>query len=291
MAVTLAGAAGVAWTLGGLGGAGPPGSAPDARPATSAAPGLGAGRSQVRAPPHLAEGASCADPDYAGDAASNALGLQRADDWGPFAPLMAREVGSSCPPESPGFARAVAGWRAAHALRPAGGTVDAPTLAALRALWNARRPFVRASAGAVCPPAAAPAALADAGPAETVGGKPVRLLPGALAAYRRMRADLLAALPGTDPETLHLVSGWRGPEEEAARCVDGSCDGRAKARCSPHRTGAAVDLDLRAPGAAWDDRAAAAHTPAYRWLVAHADGYGFLPYPFEPWHWEWTGGV
>ena len=30
-------------------------------------------------------------------------------------------------------------------------------------------------------------------------------------------------------------------------------------------------------------------TPAYRWLVANADRFGFVPYPFEPWHWEWTG--
>jgi len=30
-------------------------------------------------------------------------------------------------------------------------------------------------------------------------------------------------------------------------------------------------------------------TATYRWLVANADRFGFLPYPFEPWHWEWTG--
>ena len=29
--------------------------------------------------------------------------------------------------------------------------------------------------------------------------------------------------------------------------------------------------------------------PAYRWLVANADRFGFVNYPFEPWHWEWTG--
>jgi LAS superfamily LD-carboxypeptidase LdcB len=30
-------------------------------------------------------------------------------------------------------------------------------------------------------------------------------------------------------------------------------------------------------------------TPTYQWLVAHAHRYGFVNYPFEPWHWEWTG--
>jgi LAS superfamily LD-carboxypeptidase LdcB len=32
-----------------------------------------------------------------------------------------------------------------------------------------------------------------------------------------------------------------------------------------------------------------AQTAEYRWLVANAANYGFLPYSYEPWHWEWTG--
>ena len=28
---------------------------------------------------------------------------------------------------------------------------------------------------------------------------------------------------------------------------------------------------------------------AYRWMVGNAWRFGFVPYPFEPWHWEWTG--
>jgi LAS superfamily LD-carboxypeptidase LdcB len=28
---------------------------------------------------------------------------------------------------------------------------------------------------------------------------------------------------------------------------------------------------------------------AYLWMVAHAAQFGFVNYPFEPWHWEWTG--
>jgi LAS superfamily LD-carboxypeptidase LdcB len=29
-------------------------------------------------------------------------------------------------------------------------------------------------------------------------------------------------------------------------------------------------------------------TPAYRWLVAHAERFGFYPYDLEPWHWEYN---
>ena len=33
--------------------------------------------------------------------------------------------------------------------------------------------------------------------------------------------------------------------------------------------------------------------PTYRWLVRNAGRFGFVPYVYEPWHWEWvspTGG-
>jgi LAS superfamily LD-carboxypeptidase LdcB len=30
-------------------------------------------------------------------------------------------------------------------------------------------------------------------------------------------------------------------------------------------------------------------TATYRWLLANAGRFGFVNYPFEPWHWEWTG--
>ncbi|MBE7217673.1 MAG: D-alanyl-D-alanine carboxypeptidase family protein, partial [Caulobacteraceae bacterium] len=96
-----------------------------------------------------------------------------------------------------------------------------------------------------------------------------------------------------DPRLLALVSGWRGPDEEAARCAAGGCDGRVRASCSAHRTGAALDLWLGDPPTSTDpaSRRAKAASPAYHWLVANADRFGFVPYGFEPWHWEWTGGV
>ncbi len=27
----------------------------------------------------------------------------------------------------------------------------------------------------------------------------------------------------------------------------------------------------------------------YRWLVKNAGRFGFVPYIYEPWHWEWIG--
>ena len=62
-----------------------------------------------------------------------------------------------------------------------------------------------------------------------------------------------------------------------------------------HRTGLAFDFVLgNGPGDALfstspANRLALSQTPAYRWLVANADRFGFVNYPYEPWHWEWTG--
>ena len=68
-----------------------------------------------------------------------------------------------------------------------------------------------------------------------------------------------------------------------------------RASCSPHRTGLAMDLFLgAAPGfrpdsSADPNRLYMSRTPEYRWLVANAGRFGFVNYPFEPWHWELRG--
>ncbi len=212
--------------------------------------------------------------------------------WAVYAPLVAREIDTACGPESAGFAAALSRWQAAHRL-PSTGALDSPALSLMATTWLLKRPFVRAMKTG-CPPPPPPQNLATAAPADSFGGKPVQARPAVLDAYRRMvaaaRQDI--AVP---PPLLAIASAYRGPTEEAARCADGSCGNPAKARCSAHRTGLALDLYLgAAPGrqpfsTANEDRLYQTRTPAYAWLVRHADQFGFVPYPFEPWHWEWTG--
>jgi LAS superfamily LD-carboxypeptidase LdcB len=98
-----------------------------------------------------------------------------------------------------------------------------------------------------------------------------------------------------DRNMLTIVSAFRSPAYDAARCAGGHCNGIAKARCSAHRTGTAVDLFVgAAPGHGPVDshdanRLYLSRTPAYRWLVKNAGRFGFVNYVFEPWHWEWVG--
>jgi zinc D-Ala-D-Ala carboxypeptidase len=216
--------------------------------------------------------------------------------WRAYEPLAAREIGSLCPAESPGFAAALASWQSAHGLAGRG-VMDGATLSLMRDLWQARRPFVALSRRA-CPAPPAPAALARASPAESYGGKIILLRPAALAAYRAMVAAARRASPpiGPDPRLLTIFSAFRDPAYDEARCAaERNCQGVTRAACSAHRTGLAVDLFLGAQPGFRPDSAADANrlylsrSRAYRWLVANAARFGFVNYPFEPWHWEWTG--
>jgi hypothetical protein len=215
--------------------------------------------------------------------------------WAVYAPQIAHAAGTACPANTPAFAFALARWQFAHALVPHG-AVDPPTIATMKAAWQAKRPFVALRVTGVCP--VPPAVLATLTPAESRADRPVQLRPDALAALRRMVAAARAEVPevAADPKLLTVFSGYRDPAADAARCTaEQNCQGLVRAECSAHRTGLAVDLDLgAAPGFAADssddeNRLYQTRTPAYRWLVANAGRFGFVNYVYEPWHWEWTG--
>jgi LAS superfamily LD-carboxypeptidase LdcB len=215
--------------------------------------------------------------------------------WLFYVPLMANEIGTDCPAETPGFAKALASWQSAHGL-PGSGIVDVATLQKLKQVWQAKRPFVVQSAHQ-CPAPPVESTLSQATIAESYGGKVIQLRAEALAAYR----DMVAAarkegllLPGS--QLLMIFSAYRSPEYDAARCaVQNNCQGVVRASCSAHRTALAMDVYLgAAPGSSPDSSADAnrlyiSRTPLYRWLVKNAVRFGFVNYPFEPWHWEFIG--
>jgi LAS superfamily LD-carboxypeptidase LdcB len=246
---------------------------------------------------------TCDPAAWRGAAAANRVSLETLP-WSPFrrpetgwaiyAPLVAREIATACAPDSAGFAESLARWQAAQK-RPADGVFRPQDFDLMRDAMALRRPFVQATAQGACPAAPDPATLAWSRPDEGFAGKIVQLRPGALDAWRRMLAAARAERLAARPPRLLLVSGFRGAAEEAARCEGGACDTVARASCSAHRTGLALDLYLEpAPGsdpisAADENRRHQAATPEYRWLVANAARFGFLPYAYEPWHWEWTG--
>jgi hypothetical protein len=239
-----------------------------------------------------------------GAAAANAFTLSTLP-WSPFgkleigweiyAPRIAAEIGTTCAPDTDGFASALARWQGTHGVQQSG-VLSQATFGAMLTGWHLARPFVRVNREGVCPGAPPEANLALAGPKESYGGKAIRLRPGALDAYRNMVAEARAAGVLPKPESLMIFSGFRAPDADAQRCArDKNCQGLTRTICSAHRTGLAMDVVIdAAPGFGPDSSADAnrlvmARSPLYRWMVVNAGRFGFVNYAYEPWHWEWTG--
>lgn len=215
--------------------------------------------------------------------------------WEIYVALIQEEIATDCAPETEGFARALADWQGRNDQTP-DGVMTEPAFLAMKAVVQTRREFVRVTTSGACPET--PDLIAAARLDEGLGGKQVWMRPKALEAYRRMAAAARAEVPeiAADPRNLTIFSGYRSPSADAARCLaEGNCDGIVRARCSAHRTGLAADMFVgQAPGFGADssadpNRLFMTGTAAYRWLVKNARRFGFVNYPFEPWHWEWTG--
>jgi len=250
--------------------------------------------------------------DWGGQALSNGISLYSlewtpfgATEWGweTYVPLIQQELGTGCDASSPRFARALADFQLSHAL-PATGIFDQATFQVFRGVWQERRPFVMARVrGEPCPEPPPLYQLGYLVESEEHADRLTRLLRrDVLDAYRRLVAAARSELPevAADSELLQIFSGFRDPEADAARCAaQNNCDGLRRALCSPHRTGTAVDLYVgQIVGLGVDNTSPASRlhmsrTPTYRWLVRNAGRFGFTPYVYEPWHWEWvspTGG-
>ncbi len=247
----------------------------------------------------------CTVPAPAAAIAANAAGLgslvfspfgRQETGWIVYYPRIAIEIGTTCAAVTPGFAAKLATWQARHRLATTG-ALDPETFAAMKVGWQQARPFVRLGARTNCPPPPAPEALATATPRESFAGKTIRVRTMALAAYRAMVAAAMRDRGiAAEPQSLQIFSGFRDPAADAARCAtENNCNGVVRARCSPHRSGLALDMWVgHAEGFGPDstadaNRRAMVRTPAYRWLLVHAKSFGFVNYVFEPWHWEWTG--
>jgi hypothetical protein len=262
---------------------------------------LPAGRAQAQARCQTHEAA------WSGPAFSNAISVYSLE-WAPFGqaewgwetylPLIQQELRTACAPNTPDFAAALAAWQTRYGLPPTG-VFDPAGFEVFKGVWQERRPFVMARVGGICPEPPPLNQLGYLVAEEEHADRLTRLLRrDVLDAYRRLVAAAREEVPeiARDPELLQIFSGFRDPEADAARCAaQGNCDGLRRAACSPHRTGTAVDLyvgQIVGLGVDSTDPASRLHMTrgaAYRWLVANAGRFGFTPYVYEPWHWEWIG--
>ena len=261
------------------------------------------------APARAQERCQDGEDRWAGQAFANTISVYSLE-WSPFGsqewgwetylPLIQKELDTHCAASTPVFAAALSEFQSRYALA-ATGVFDQATFQVMRGLWQERRPFIMARVnGGPCPDPPPLSSLGYLVAEEEHADRLTRLLRrDVLAAYRLMVAAAREDVPeiAADHELLQIFSGFRDPEADAARCAEqGNCDGVRRAVCSPHRTGTAIDLYVgHLPGmdvdsTAPESRRHMSRGPAYQWLVANAARFGFRPYLYEPWHWEYVGG-
>ncbi len=229
-----------------------------------------------------------------------AFGGKQQRGWYLYAPLISRMLGAEGEEEAAGadFAASLSRWQTTAGLSPSG-VLDDETLYRMVSTWQGARLKNKEYA--------TPDRLLQAPTSDFYD--PSR--PDALrqvdretyAAYKRMVAaaaadpslNLKATASGElapEEKFFKIVSSFRSREHQAALRAQSPNSGRAGlAVNSPHFTGRALDLYVGGEPVETKDsnRAVQVQTPAYRWLVRNAERFGFRPYYYEPWHWEYVG--
>jgi LAS superfamily LD-carboxypeptidase LdcB len=207
--------------------------------------------------------------------------------WYLYDLLISKTLDTNDDPLTGDFAEEVADWQKKRGLR-ADGVLDEDALMALVSQWQSARLKNRAPAQPDQLMTAPPADFYD--PGRTAELRQVE--PSAYAAYKEMLAAAAADLKLTPTSKyLKIVSSYRSREYQDQLRANSPHAGRAGlAVNSPHFTGRALDIYVGGSPVDTKDsnRAIQVNTPAYKWLVHNAERFGFRPYFYEPWHWEYV---
>jgi hypothetical protein len=217
--------------------------------------------------------------------------------WKIYSALIGQTIGTNGEPDSPAFARDLSAWQGKSGIEPTG-ILDAVTLKALVAKWQSQR-----LGRSEYPPAdrLLTAPISDFYDLTRDVGL-LQVEKETYAAYKRMIAaaakDLGKNLKLTasgdlapDEKFFRIVSAFRSREyQEQLRRQQPQSGRTGLAKFSAHATGQALDLYVGGEPVTTKDanREIQVQTPAYKWLVKNAAKFGFYPYFYEPWHWEYV---
>lgn len=208
--------------------------------------------------------------------------------WYLYDHLLSETLSTNDAAVSDDFAAAVAKWQKRRGLS-ANGMLDQNSWMAMVSLWQGNRLKNRTSA--------TPDQLVTAPPADFYdSSRAVELRQVERATYDAYKKMLDAANAdlnlGPNSRYLKIVSAFRSREyqEELRRKSPNAGSAGLAVNNSPHFTGRALDLYVGGDPVDTKDanRAIQVATPAYKWLVRNADRFGFRPYFYEPWHWEYV---
>ena len=210
--------------------------------------------------------------------------------WNIYVPLISHTIGIESGPDTPEFASAVSKWQADKGLASTG-VIDRETLESFTKYWQSRR-LGRAGLSSADVLLAAPIGeFWDASRSPDL----LHVEQETFAAYKRMIAAAARELgPGvTAGKFLKIISSYRSAaHQETLRKKEPNAGRAALAKNSPHSTGHALDIYVGGEPVTTKDpnRLLQVQTPAYKWLVKNAEKFGFYPYFYEPWHWEYVPG-
>jgi LAS superfamily LD-carboxypeptidase LdcB len=220
--------------------------------------------------------------------------------WYLYMPIISELIGCRAAVDSPAFVAALAAWQQQQGLS-ANGVLDEDSWMKMVELLQNNRLKTREYPPAEELVVVSPSEFFDPTRAEDLRKVHIK----AYEAYKRMiaaaRVDKEVAATLNDPNNqeaknyFKIISSWRSREyqDELRKRQTGSLGRVALAKFSAHFTGRALDIYVGGEPVSTNDnnRAIQVATPAYRWLVHNAAHFGFRPYFYEPWHWEYMGDL
>jgi zinc D-Ala-D-Ala carboxypeptidase len=254
-----------------------------------------------RAPVNVAATSAFADASAQNTLLRNDLiwtfGSKQQHGWYLYDLLIGRTLNLKAESSTSDFASAIAAWQKQKGITPTG-VLDEDSWMTFVAAWQSDRLKDKTPA--------TPDQLLTAPPSDFYD--PARLEElrqvekNTYAAYKQMLAAAiadptlkLAHSSATDlaaeEKFFKIVSSFRSREyQEKLRRESPNAGSAGLAVNSPHFTGRALDLYVGGDPVDTKDanRAIQVNTPAYQWLVRNAERFGFRPYFYEPWHWEYV---
>lgn len=208
--------------------------------------------------------------------------------WYLYDALLAETLDTNDDPISDDFAQAITKWQKRRGLS-ASGMLDQNSWMAMVSHWQGNRLKNRASA--------APDQLVTAPASDFYDSSRAAELrqveQATYDAYLKMLAAAREDLKlSSNDKFLKIISAFRSREyqEMLRRKSPNAGSAGLAVNNSPHFTGRALDVYVGGDPVDTKDanRAIQVDTPAYKWLVRNAERFGFRPYFYEPWHWEYV---
>jgi len=223
------------------------------------------------------------------------FGAKPQSGWNIYVPLIQQTIGTEAEAETPEFAQSVFAWQLKVGLAPSG-KIDGETLLKMVEWWQSRRlnssrypsseELVSAPITDFYDPTRDSALLQI----ERETYNAYKKMLAAAAKELKLKMTKTGEL-APDEKYLRIISSFRSREyQEMLRRASPDSGRAGLAVNSPHFTGCALDIYVGGEPTITKDpnRALQVNTPAYKWLVKNAARFGFYPYYYEPWHWEYV---